>query len=84
MDGEGSADFDMISCIPADAVDGVFRKDLAEKLKALNPGFLRFPGGCIIEGYNLANRYNWKDTVGPVEERKTELEPLVVSYEQRT
>ena len=70
LDGEGSADFDMISCIPADAVDGVFRKDLAEKLKALNPGFLRFPGGCIIEGYNLANRYNWKDTVGPVEERK--------------
>ena len=50
LDGEGSADFDMISCIPADAVDGVFRKDLAEKLKALNPGFLRFPGGCIIEG----------------------------------
>lgn len=70
LDGEGSADFDMISCIPADAVDGVFRKDLAEKLKALNPGFLRFPGGCIIEGYNLANQYNWKDTVGPVEERK--------------
>lgn len=66
----GSVDIDMISCIPDDAVDGIFRRDLAEKLKAINPGFLRFPGGCIIEGYNLANRYNWKDTVGSVEERK--------------
>lgn len=69
LDG-GSADFDMISCIPDDAVMGIFRRDLAEKIKAINPGFLRFPGGCIIEGYNLANRYNWKDTVGSVEERK--------------
>ncbi len=66
----GDADIDMISCIPDDAVNGIFRRDLAEKLKAINPGFLRFPGGCIIEGYNIANRYNWKDTVGSVEERK--------------
>lgn len=65
-----SVDFDMISCIPEDAVMGIFRRDLAEKIKAINPGFLRFPGGCIIEGYNLANRYNWKDTIGGVEERK--------------
>lgn len=70
ISSQASIDIDMISCIPDDAVKGVFRKDLAEKLKALNPGFLRFPGGCIIEGYNLANRYNWKDSVGPSEERK--------------
>lgn len=70
LDGCGSVDFDMVSCIPSDAVLGIFRQDLAEKLKALNPGFLRFPGGCIVEGYNLDNRYKWKDTLGAVEERK--------------
>ena len=70
LDGAGTADFDMVSCMPSDAVEGVFRRDLAEKLKALNPGFLRFPGGCVIEGYDLDNRYNWKDSIGPVEERK--------------
>ena len=70
LDGTGTADFDMVSCIPDDAVMGVFRRDLAEKIKAINPGFLRFPGGCIVEGYNIANRYRWKDTVGKVEERK--------------
>lgn len=65
----GSVDFDLISMMPADAVCGVFRRDLVERLKALKPGFLRFPGGCIIEGNNLANRYQWKKTVGPVETR---------------
>lgn len=70
MDGNGTLDFDMISLIPDDAVNGVFRRDLAEMLKAIDPGFLRFPGGCIIEGYDLDNRYNWKNSVGPVEERK--------------
>ncbi|MGN0242873.1 MAG: family 43 glycosylhydrolase [Lachnospiraceae bacterium] len=66
---EGQVDFDMISVFPEDAVCGVFRKDLAEKLKALHPGFLRFPGGCVIEGWDLDNRYQWKNSVGPVEER---------------
>ncbi|MGN0161973.1 MAG: LamG-like jellyroll fold domain-containing protein, partial [Candidatus Ornithomonoglobus sp.] len=70
LDGTGTVDFDMISLMPDDAVDWVFRRDLAEMLKAINPGFLRFPGGCVIEGYNLDNRYKWKDSIGPVEERK--------------
>lgn len=70
LDSAGTVDFDMISLMPDDAIYGVFRKDLAEKLKAINPGFLRFPGGCVIEGYNLDNRYKWKDSIGAVEERK--------------
>lgn len=70
LDSPGTIDFDMISLMPDDAVNGVFRKDLAEMLKAIKPGFLRFPGGCVIEGYDLNNRYNWKDSIGPVEERK--------------
>ena len=43
------------------------RPDLAEKLEALKPKFMRFPGGCYVEG---GNRYQWKHTVGPVEERR--------------
>ncbi len=42
------------------------RRDLAEKLAALHPRFMRFPGGCYVEG---GNRYQWRNTVGPVEER---------------
>ena len=60
----GEADFDFISLFPEDAVMGVFRKDLADLLKDLKPGFLRFPGGCIIEGNTLENRYQWKLSVG--------------------
>jgi alpha-L-arabinofuranosidase len=36
----------------------------------MKPGFIRFPGGCIVEGTTLATRYQWKNTIGPVEERK--------------
>ncbi len=46
--------------------DNGMRKDLAEKLEALHPQFMRFPGGCYIEG---GNRYQWRNTVGPVENR---------------
>ncbi|MDY5576550.1 MAG: alpha-L-arabinofuranosidase C-terminal domain-containing protein [Lachnospiraceae bacterium] len=67
---EGTVAFDFFSMIPEDAVLGIFRKDLSEKLKALEPSFLRFPGGCIVEGNTLDNRYRWKDTIAPAEERK--------------
>lgn len=66
----GTVDFDFISMIPEEAVKGVFRKDLLQLLADLKPGFLRFPGGCIIEGNELSNRYQWKKSVGPAEERK--------------
>lgn len=66
----GIVEFDMFSMIPDDAVAGIFRKDLFETLKSIRPGFLRFPGGCIVEGTSIMRRYRWKDTVGPVEKRK--------------
>src|SRR5690606_2012468 len=47
------------------------RKDLVELLSDLKPGFLRFPGGCIIEGRTLAQRYQWKHTLGSIEQRPT-------------
>ncbi len=67
----GIAEFDFISMMPADAVEGVFRKDLFELLKDLKPGFVRFPGGCIVEGNTLANRYRFKDTLKRPEARKS-------------
>lgn len=70
LDRPGAVEFDFISMMPADAVAGVFRKDLFELLKGLHPGFLRFPGGCIIEGNTLENRYRWKESVGIPEGRK--------------
>lgn len=71
--GEGTLQMDMISLFPKDTWKGRengLRKDLVQKLFDLKPGFIRFPGGCIVEGRDLANRYQWKNTVGKVEERK--------------
>ncbi|MFC7815583.1 alpha-L-arabinofuranosidase C-terminal domain-containing protein [Streptomyces sp. NPDC057367] len=79
------AALDMVSLFPRDTYKGQsngLRKDLAEKIEALNPGFLRFPGGCLVntgsmEDYSAASgwererSYQWKDTIGPVEERAT-------------
>lgn len=73
LKGEGTLQMDMISLFPKDTWKGRengLRKDLVQKLMDLKPGFLRFPGGCIVEGRDLANRYQWKKTVGKVEERK--------------
>jgi alpha-N-arabinofuranosidase len=52
---------------------GGLRADMVKMLAAIKPGFLRFPGGCIVEGSVLERRYQWKNTIGPVEKRK----PLV-------
>ncbi|MCF0241386.1 MAG: carbohydrate binding domain-containing protein [Treponema sp.] len=62
-------EFDFFSMIPSDAVCGIFRKDLYDKLDAIHPGFIRFPGGCIIEGSTLLNRYDFKKTLRPLEKR---------------
>lgn len=71
--GKGGIDVDMISLFPAatwkQRPNGL-RADLVQMLADLKPGFVRFPGGCIVEGRDLANRYRWKKTVGKPEERK--------------
>ena len=72
FEGTGEIDLDMISLFPKETWKGRkngLRKDLVQLLDDLNPGFLRFPGGCIVEGRTLAKRYQWKKTVGPVEDR---------------
>lgn len=71
--GQGSLQMDMISLFPKNTWKGRengWRPDLVQKLADMKPGYLRFPGGCIVEGRDLANRYQWKKTVGDVEDRK--------------
>ncbi len=69
---EGTVDMDHISLFPVKTWknrENGLRADLAQALYDLNPGVFRFPGGCIIEGNTLATRYQWKNSVGPVENR---------------
>jgi alpha-L-arabinofuranosidase len=73
MDGGGTLDVDLISLFPKDTFQNRpngLRKDLAMLLKEMKPGFLRFPGGCIVEGRYLEQRYQWKTTIGDLDERR--------------
>ncbi len=69
----GEMDVDMCSLFPKKTFKNRkngLRPDMAQALADVKPGFLRFPGGCIVEGNGLENRYRWKDTIGPIETRK--------------
>ena len=80
-----AAALDMVSLFPRDTYKhepNGLRKDLAEKIAALHPGFVRFPGGCLVNtgsmqdyseasGWQRKRSYQWKDTIGPVETRAT-------------
>ncbi|KAM7260305.1 hypothetical protein ACFE04_016046 [Oxalis oulophora] len=62
--------FDQVSAMPLDTYKGHgFRNKLFQMLADLEPRFLRFPGGCFVEGEFLRNAFRWKETVGPWEER---------------
>ena len=61
---KGTVALDMVSLFPETYKGHGMRLDLAEKLEALSPAFLRFPGGCIIEGWDYESAYNWKDSIG--------------------
>lgn len=69
---DSTVDLEHISLFPVDTWNGHengLRKDLVQKLADLKPGVFRFPGGCIVEGTDFATRYQWKNTIGPVENR---------------
>ncbi|MBI1764581.1 MAG: carbohydrate binding domain-containing protein [Acidobacteria bacterium] len=69
----GALDLDVVSLFPKATWSGrakVLRADLVQLLKDLQPAFIRFPGGCIVEGRNLSERYQWKTTLGDPAERK--------------
>jgi alpha-N-arabinofuranosidase len=68
---------DMVSLFPPtykDRVNGN-RVDLMEKLAAMRPAFLRFPGGNYLEGEHIPDRFDWKKTIGPMVDRPTHLSP---------
>lgn len=67
-----TTDVEHVSLFPVDTWkgrEGGLRKDLVQALADLKPGVFRFPGGCIVEGTDLNSRYQWKNSVGPVENR---------------
>jgi alpha-N-arabinofuranosidase len=73
MEGAGTLDIDVVSLFPKDTWqnrENGLRPDLVQLLKDMKPGFLRFPGGCIVEGRTLEERYQWKETIGDVASRK--------------
>ena len=66
-------DVDFVSLFPNDTWKnrpGGLRADLVQLLADLKPGFVRFPGGCVVEGRNLSERYQWKNTITDIENRK--------------
>lgn len=77
FEGNGIVDIDLVSLFPKETwknrPNGL-RADLVQMLADLKPGFLRFPGGCIVEGYDLSVRYQWKKTIGPKDNR-----PLLIN-----
>jgi alpha-L-arabinofuranosidase len=77
-EGTGSFDLDFISLMPTNTWGygkkewpyGGLRADLVQALADLQPGFIRFPGGCIVEGaYRHETTYRWKETIGEPEKR---------------
>lgn len=73
FEGSGTIKIDMVSLFPEDTWKkrpGGMRADMIQLLADMKPGFLRFPGGCIVEGFDLSQRYQWKKTIGPIENRQ--------------
>jgi alpha-L-arabinofuranosidase len=85
--GTGEISADMISLFPAatwkQRPNGL-RADLVQLLADMKPGFIRFPGGCIVEGRDLANRYQWKKTVGKPEERRLIINRWNTEFQHRS
>ena len=71
--GKGMVDIDLVSLFPQDTWKnrtGGLRNDLVQLLADMKPGFIRFPGGCIVEGFHLDTRYQWKKTIGDPKQRE--------------
>ena len=72
-DKAGSFWLDMVSLFPQDTWKGHgFRKDLAQMLADMKPAFMRFPGGCWVEGNTMEESYRWKETIGNIAERRSQ------------
>lgn len=72
---KGKVYIDFVSMFPENTFRGHkngLRKDVAEMLESLHPDFVRWPGGCIVEGLTMDNRVKWKETIGDIVERPGE------------
>ncbi|MDD4992233.1 MAG: alpha-L-arabinofuranosidase C-terminal domain-containing protein [Paludibacter sp.] len=81
-----AVDMDHVSLFPVDSWKGRengLRKDLAQALYDLHPGVFRFPGGCIVEGTETGDRYQWKNSVGQVENRKSNMNRWEYTFPNR-
>ena len=81
-----TVDLEHVSLFPVDTWKGHengLRKDIVQALADLKPGIFRFPGGCIVEGTTLDDRYQWKNTVGPVENRPLNLNRWQYTFTHR-
>jgi alpha-L-arabinofuranosidase len=86
FEGSGVIDIDIVSLFPHGTWKnrpGGLRNDLVQKIADLKPGFIRFPGGCIVEGKDLTNRYQWKKTVGDVYDRTLIMNRWNVEFRHR-
>ncbi len=75
VQAQGALALDMVSLFPRDTFKGRangLRRDLAQTIAAIRPKFMRFPGGCLVHGPGVHRYYDWKDTVGPVEQRRAQ------------
>ncbi len=87
FEGSGVIDLDMISLFPEDTWKkrpGGMRADMIQMLADMKPGFIRFPGGCIVEGFDLSNRYQWKKTIGPIDQRQLIMNRWNIEFPQRS
>lgn len=86
LEGPRAVDVEHVSLFPEDVWKGRengMRRDLVEALAELKPGVFRFPGGCVVEGVDLATRYQWKKTLGPVENRPVMENRWHFTFQQR-
>jgi alpha-L-arabinofuranosidase len=70
----GGICLDMISLFPEKTFrnrPNGLRADLAQTIADIQPKFIRFPGGCLVHGQGIHQYYDWKDSIGPVEQRRT-------------
>ncbi|GAA4499246.1 alpha-L-arabinofuranosidase C-terminal domain-containing protein [Hymenobacter ginsengisoli] len=87
VNGQGTVDLDVVSLFPQDTWNkrpNGLRTDLVQLLKDMKPGFLRFPGGCIVEGRTLSERYQWKETIGDVASRQPLINRWNMEFKHRS
>lgn len=86
LTGSEEVSLEHISLFPVNTFKGRrngLRADIAQALADVHPGLLRFPGGCIVEGTDMASRYQWKNSIGPVENRPLNENRWEFTFESR-